>query len=178
MNILVSGGSKNGKSYYAQKAAKEMSEELGAPLYYIATMIPCDEEDEARIKRHIEERKGWGFTTLEQGTDIARLLDREDVEKSGVFLLDSVTALLSNEMFGADGSIDEEAGARVASGLEEFAAKTGNTVFVSDNIYSDAGDYGELTECYRRSLAAADRALASCCDAVVEIAFGTEERWK
>lgn len=178
MNILVSGGSKNGKSYYAQKAAGEMSEQLGAPLYYIATMIPRDDEDAARIARHVDERKGWGFTTLEQGTCITRLLHRDDVEKSGVFLLDSVTALLSNEMFGADGSIDEEAGARVASELEEFAAETGNTVFVSDNIYSDAETYGELTELYRRSLAGADRALASCCDVVMEISFGTEERWK
>ena len=99
MNILVSGGSKNGKSLYAQKAAREMSEQLDVPLYYIATMIPRDGEDEARIKRHIEERRGWGFTTLEQGTEITGLLHRDDVEKSGVFLLDSVTALLSNEMF-------------------------------------------------------------------------------
>lgn len=178
MNIFVSGGSKNGKSYYAQKAAREMSERLGRPLYYIATMIPRDEEDEARIKRHIEERRGWGFTTLEQGAKITRLLHRDDVEKNGVFLLDSVTALLSNEMFGEDGSVDEEAGARVASELGEFAAKTGNTVFVSDYIYGDAGDYDELTEHYRKSLAGADRALASCCDVVMEISFGTEERWK
>lgn len=178
MNILVSGGSKNGKSLYAQKAAREMSEQLDVPLYYIATMIPRDGEDEVRIKRHIEERRGWGFTTLEQGTEITGLLHRDDVEKNGVFLLDSVTALLSNEMFREDGSVDEEAGARVASDLEEFAAKTGNTVFVSDYIYGDAEDYNELTEHYRRSLAGADRALAACCDTVMEISFGTEERWK
>ena len=56
MNVFISGGAKNGKSMFAQRAAKEMAEEKGAPLYYVATMIPHDEEDEARIARHIRER--------------------------------------------------------------------------------------------------------------------------
>ena len=62
MNVFISGGAKNGKSMFAQRAAKEMAEEKGARLYYVATMIPHDEEDEARIARHIREREGWGFT--------------------------------------------------------------------------------------------------------------------
>ncbi len=40
MNIFISGGCKNGKSFYTQRAAKEMAEEKDLPLYYIATMIP------------------------------------------------------------------------------------------------------------------------------------------
>ena len=35
MHTLISGGCKNGKSYYAQRVAKA----AGAPLYYLATMI-------------------------------------------------------------------------------------------------------------------------------------------
>ena len=45
MNIFISGGCKNGKSMYAQKLAKEMADARGRALYYIATMIPTDEED-------------------------------------------------------------------------------------------------------------------------------------
>lgn len=178
MNIFISGGAKNGKSYYAQKRAQNMAQEKDCPLYYVATMIPHDEEDHARIKRHIAERDGWGFETLEQGLDIPSLLDDEAVDKNGVFLLDSVTAVLDNEMFDDKGNFDSEAAERVKQDMVRFAQETGNTVFVSDYIYGDAGNYGDLTEEYRRALAMIDRALAKCCDEVIEISGGIEEKWK
>ena len=150
MNVFISGGCKNGKSFHAQKLAREMAAEQDLPLYYLATMIPVDDEDRARIKRHLSERDGWGFDTIEQGTDIcaclsSRTLSGNAVSASGVFLLDSVTALLSNEMFPPDGSPDMEAPERLAKQLAAFARLTGNTVFVSDYIYSDAFIYDPLT---------------------------------
>ena len=48
MNIFISGGCKNGKSYHAQELARDMASEQNVPLYYIATMIPTDEEDQER----------------------------------------------------------------------------------------------------------------------------------
>lgn len=178
MNIFISGGCKNGKSYYAQRRAKEMAESLSVPLYYVATMIPHDDEDRARIKRHISERDGWGFETVEQGLSLTEILHDDSIDKNGVFLMDSVTALLDNEMFDDEGNIDEAAPERVKRDVLEFAAGTGNTVFVSDYIYGDVDFYGETVEAYRKGLAAADRALAEVCDEVIEIAYGTEERWK
>ncbi len=178
MNVFISGGCKNGKSYHAQCLARRQAEESGAPLYYIATMIPHDEEDHARIRRHLAERDGWGFTTLECGRNLLSLLQDPQVDPSGVFLLDSVTALLSNEMFDEEGHYDPEAAKRVRDQLLTFAAGTGSTVFVSDYIYSDACDYDTTVEAYRRGLADADRALAAVCDQVIEISGGMEEFWK
>ena len=198
MNVLISGGCKNGKSYYAQKLARDRARELGKPLYYIATMIPRDEEDRARIRRHLAERDGWGFETLEQPTDLTALLEDPQVDKSGVFLLDSVTAILENEMFrrvetaetvGQNAETaettetteffyDETARDRVKADMTAFAKATGNTVFVSDGIYGDLGEYSESTEDYRKALAAVDRALAETCDQVIEITYGIAERWK
>lgn len=219
MNILISGGAKNGKSYYAQRLARSMAkgaggEDLVRPLYYIATMIPHDEEDQARIRRHVQERAGWGFTTLEQGTDLMALLERDTGQENalregkeasaireseeahaeareavaapgrvladpeGVFLLDSVTALLSNEMFRPDGSMDPQAPARVARDCTTFAKATGNTVFVSDYIYGDAERYDTMTEAYRQGLAMVDRELAKVCERVIEVSAGTIEDWK
>ena len=178
MNIFISGGCKNGKSYYAQQRAKAMADELGVPLYYIATMIPHDDEDRARIKRHISERDGWGFETIEQGKALPEALEKDGVDSNGVFLMDSVTALLDNEMFTDDWQLDSEAPNRVMRDVLEFAEKTGNTVFVSDYIYGDADIYSETVEDYRKGLAAIDRALAEVCEEVIEIAYGTEERWK
>ena len=188
MNILISGGCKNGKSYYAQQVASELA--ARGPLYYIATMIPHDGEDLARIRRHLAEREGWGFETIEQGRNITALIGREDVDLSGSFLLDSVTAVLENEMFPValkDGKIeflgeDEEAPERVKEELVAFASAVkeagGSVVFVSDGIYGDGGAYSPSTENYRRALAASDRALAAVCDRVTEVTYGMTEEWK
>ncbi|NLD19457.1 MAG: adenosylcobinamide kinase/adenosylcobinamide-phosphate guanylyltransferase [Clostridiales bacterium] len=178
MNVFISGGCKNGKSYQAQRIAKTMACEMRRPLYYIATMIPHDEEDVYRIKRHLSEREGWGFETLEQGKDLRALLEKEGVHKKGVFLMDSVTALLANEMFDDAGNVDEGAPLRVKEDVVAFAGSTGNTVFVSDYIYGDGAEYHELTEMYRRGLAMIDRALALCCDRVIEVSAGIKEIWK
>ena len=191
MNVLISGGCKNGKSLYAQKRARDMAIALDRPLYYIATMIPRDEEDRARIRRHLAERDGWGFETLEQPMDLTAILDDPAVDKQGVFLLDSVTAIMENEMFRrveAEGSLkgsshieivyDEGAKDRVKADMTAFAKATGNTVFVSDGIYGDMGEYSQSTEDYRQALASVDRALAEVCDNVVEIIYGLEEVWK
>lgn len=176
MNVFISGGCKNGKSFFAQEEAKRQAEEKDAPLYYLATMIPADEEDRVRIRRHVSERAGWGFTTVEQGRDICGALKKAD--PGGVFLLDSVTALLSNEMFAPDGTVDLQAPDRVSRQLAEFAEKTGNTVFVADFIYSDALRYEELTEEYRRGLALCDRTLAKLCGRVVEVCYGNRYYFK
>lgn len=180
MNIFISGGCKNGKSLHAQELAKEMAEEQHVPLYYIATMIPADDEDRLRIKKHLEARAGWGFITVEKPTYLMGMFDDgfrdengDPVDPKGAFLLDSVTALLSNEMFGPHGEYDEDAGARVKKDVADFAEATGNTVFVSDYIYSDARLFDEWTENYRQSLAMCDRALAKVCGKVIDTSFGT-----
>ena len=183
MNIFISGGCKNGKSYHAQQAARSLAAKENLPLYYLATMIPHDGEDRARIARHLAERRDWGFETIEQGTDICaclagRTLSGSEVRPEGIFLLDSVTALLSNEMFREDGSVDKDAPRRVAAELAEFCRRVGNAVIVSDYIYSDAMRYGELTEEYRRGLALTDRTLAALCDSVIEVAYGFTYQYK
>lgn len=141
----------------------------GFPLYYLATMLPRDEEDAARVRRHRHERAGWGFVTLERGRDILGALDGADPR--GAFLIDSVTALLANEMFDARG-FHPEAGEKVADDLEAFVARAPNTVLVSDFIFSDAALYDETTEAYRAALADIDRRMARCCDNVLEAVCG------
>ena len=166
MKVYISGGCKNGKSMLAQKLARKLAGD--GPLYYIATMIPHDDEDNNRIKKHLEDRDGWGFETLEQGVDLLKCLEKAD--ENGTFLLDSVTALVQNEMFREDVT-DLKAGARVAEELSEFAGKVKNAIMVSDYIFADAERYDMLTEEYRRALAMADR-TAKECDLVVEVCAG------
>jgi len=178
MNVFISGGCKNGKSMYAQVIARDMAAAQNVPLYYLATMIPADDEDRARIARHLREREGWGFETIERGRGICGALEGSPVNPKGAFLLDSVTALLSNEMFRPDGTTDFGAGKRLAKELVEFAEKTGNTVFVSDYIYSDGRIFDPYTEAYRQALAHIDRELARVCGRVIEVSFGHTYEYK
>lgn len=167
MKIFISGGAKNGKSYQAQRLSKKLAGQR--PLYYIATMEPRDDEDVQRIARHRLERLGWGFETIECSRNIMSCLKTAEV--TGTFLFDSVTALLSNEMFRG-GQVDETAVYRVAEELNRFVDAVGNIVIVSDYIYSDAAKYDDLTEQYRRGLALLDRQLVGRCDTVIELCAG------
>ena len=166
MKILLSGGCKNGKTALALTLAERLSH--SGRRYYVAAMIPCDEEDRVRIEKHIAEREGRGFVTLEVGRDIASCLQREN----GLYLIDSMTALLANEMFSQDGEIDPNAQERCKQGLLTVARQTENAVFVTDDLFSDAIRYDAVTEAYRRSLAALNRALAEECDTVIELCAG------
>ena len=170
MKVFISGGAKNGKSMFAQECAKKLSEK--DHLWYLATMEPRDDEDLARVARHRTERAGWGFKTAEWGRNIA--LHSQEIDCKGTYLVDSVTALLSNEMFcGMSGDINKLAPEKVAKELIDFSDIAENVVFVSDNVFSDAAFYDEWTDSFRKGLAEVDRALAEKCDVVAEFCCGT-----
>ena len=168
MTIFLCSGCKNGKTALALKLALA----LPAPRFYIATMLPADDEDRARIGRHIAERAGLGFTTIEQPRNIACCLETAG---SGTMVVDSVTALLMNEMFPCsfEGEADPLAARRAEEGLLALAEKAENALFISDYIHSDAALYDHFTENYRRDLARLNRALARACDTVAELCAGT-----
>lgn len=181
MHVFVSGGAKNGKSSFAQAWAVRTAEEKGLPLYYVATMRVHDREDAARVRRHVEDRKGLGFTTLEQGEEISSLPLRYGAQ--AVYLVDSVTALLANVMFPEKSSQDpawrpEAAGRLVADDLIAFGRRTDYAIFVSDYLYSDARRFDPMTSAYIRSLSLCDRKLAAFCDSVYEVRTGIPLLWK
>ncbi len=172
MRIFISGGCKNGKSTLAQNLACAQ----GAPRVYIATMKPRDREDDARVLRHRAERAGLGFETVEISEGLDALIGRYDAGAS--LLVDSVTALVAEMMFGGGERFDPDAGCRAARELSALADAYPNIVMVSDAIFADADAYGDLTERYRRALASADRALARRFDAVLEMTFGVPIMYK
>ena len=160
MKIWITGGAGSGKSSLAQELASALA--AGGPHYYVATMVPRDDEDRRRISRHIEDRAGMGFGTIECP---CRLTERITPDSEGTYLLDSATAMLANAMFGErEFDYDPDAIQKVAADLRLF--------FVSDGIFSDAARYDEMTEGYRRRLAFIERQMAAHCDTVIECAAG------
>ena len=167
MTVFLSGGAKCGKSSLAQDLTVALAK--GAKHYYVATLIPTGEEDHERIRRHIADRAGMGFETVECSKNILSIAD-----PGGTFLVDSVTSLLQNALFPPEKNyeMDLSAATRCADELIEFARTVRHAVFVSDYIYSDAERYSESTEIYRKCLASIDRRLATVCDTVSEMSAG------
>ena len=170
MTYFISGGAKNGKSTLAQDLTVALAK--GGKHYYVATMISTGSEDDDRIRRHIADRDGMGFETVECFRNIMDCL--KIANKDGVFLVDSVTALIQNSLFPVEKNYEMDASAanRCADELVKFAGTVRHAVFVSDYIYSDAERYSESTEMYRKCLADIDRRLAKVCDTVIEVSAG------
>ena len=164
--VYLTGGAKNGKSSLGQEIACTIAKRQGLGLYYVATMIPHDEEDRYRIARHVQDRSGLGFTTLEQGSGLAALARPE-----GFYLVDSVTALLANLMFGA-GGFDPEAPKKAGADLLELLDRAGGAVLISDYIGGAGGSFADYTREYMQGLAYLDRLLAARCHTVAELAAG------
>ena len=95
MTYFISGGAKCGKSSLAQDLSVALAK--GGKHYYVATLIPGGGEDHDRIRRHLEDREGMGFETVECFRNIMDCLKIAD--KNGVFLVDSVTSLIQNSLF-------------------------------------------------------------------------------
>ena len=167
MTVFISGGAKCGKSSLAQDLSVALAK--GGKHYYVATMIPSGAEDYDRIRRHIADRDGLGFETVECFKNIMSVVDAD-----GTFLVDSVTSLIQNSLFPVEKNyeMDLDGANRCADELIQFAGTVRHAVFVSDYIYSDADRYSESTEMYRKTLADIDRRLAKVCDAVIEVSAG------
>lgn len=167
MTVFLSGGAKCGKSAIAQDIAVKLAN--GGRLCYVATMIPGGAEDDERIRRHLADRAGMGFETVECFRSINTIADEQ-----GTFLVDNITSLMQNALFPPENGyeMDIPGAERCAGELVEFARRVRHAVFVSDYIYSDAERYSESTERYRKCLARADRALARVCDVVIEVTAG------
>ena len=168
MKIWITGGAGSGKSSLAQELAATLA--AGEPHYYVATMVPRDDEDRRRISRHIEDRAGMGYRTIECPCS---LTERITPDSEGTYLLDSATAMLANAMFGEwDFVYEPDAAQKVAADLRLFSERVKHFVVVSDGICSDAAIYDEMTDGYRRGLAYIERQMAAQCDTVIECVAG------
>lgn len=91
---LIIGGARSGKSTYAEKCAKEASDNV----LYLATAIVTDSDMAARIQRHRESRpQTW--ETIERFKGFQSLGTDERFINAEVILLDCLTIMMTNLMF-------------------------------------------------------------------------------
>ena len=172
MIALITGGSGSGKSAFAEDLLLSVSEEK---RIYLATMLPFGSEGEERIRRHRRQRAGKGFVTVECPRDIARA----DIPEGASVLLECVSNLAANEMFGTKpGEIPDPAGSergvsrKICGDILRLSERARNLVLVTNEVFSEAAVYEGETEAYLRALGEINRYLASAADVVCEVVFG------
>lgn len=163
MRTLVIGGAASGKSAFAENLAVSGK----APLCYIATMMPHDEESRARISKHREQRAQKSFATIECYTE----LDLLCLPVRGTVLLECIGNLTANEMFTPDGAGSRTAEA-ILCGFEKLAVQCDDLVVVSNDVFSDGCEYDEGTRLYMETIAAVNREVARNFDRVIEVVCG------
>ena len=165
MLSIIIGGSGSGKSAFAEKLVCR----LPGQRLYIATMTARDPESLQRIAKHRQARAGYGFQTLERGLNLAGAVESGDGFPTGAnALLEDLSNLLANEMFRPEGG---GLGA-VRAGLRALTERCENLTVVTNELFSDGGQYDETTDLYLRNLARLNRELAGEADLVAEVVCG------
>ena len=159
MIALVIGGSGSGKSAYAEKLVKKISDKNRV---YIATMRVWDKESEIRVARHRAQRSELGFETIECPLNLAEI----QLPEHATVLLEDIPNLLANEMYDENGDVN-----RVIPALKKLAAKCKNLVMVTGNVFSDGGNYDSETLQYMRLLAEVNADAAEIADCGVEVVY-------
>ncbi len=119
--IMVTGGSRSGKSVLAEKKAKEYGERS---VLYIATAIPTDEDMQERIRIHQERRDSqWG--TYEGYRDLGDVI--RETEKNTI-LLDCVTVLITNILFEEERDFDTISKEEIAAIEADVMKELGNII--------------------------------------------------
>jgi len=93
--IFITGGSRSGKSSYAQKQA----EALPGPRAYLATCPVIDEEMAGRCKKHQQARSHAAWDTIEEERDVAGVVSADRVHR--VILVDCLTLWVNNLIYEA-----------------------------------------------------------------------------
>ena len=97
--VLVTGGSRSGKSVLAENKAFEYGD---GSVLYIATAIVTDEDMKERIRLH-QERRDARWDTHEGYKDICQALEKTDKTTA---LLDCITVFITNYMFDEERDFD------------------------------------------------------------------------
>lgn len=162
MMILVTGGSKCGKSRYAESLFAERSEQK----IYLATMLPYGEDAFSAIERHRKMRADKGFLTVERFTDI----DRAEIPERSAVLLECMGNLLANEMFQCSKITD--CTDKIVSDILRLHRRINLLVIVTNQVGSDGIAYDAATAAYLAALGIINQKIAANADKVIECVYG------
>jgi adenosyl cobinamide kinase/adenosyl cobinamide phosphate guanylyltransferase len=152
--VLLIGGARSGKSELALRLASEQT----APVVFVATGAPGDDEMTARIDQHRRERPPT-WQTIEEPLQLRETL--ATIEETSCVIVDCLTLWAANalERLGAPDAATN-AGAAAATA----AARSGLTIAVSNEVGLGLVPDNPLGRSYRDLLGRVNRVWADAAE--------------
>ena len=164
--VLLLGGARSGKSAMAERLAGDS----GAPVTFIATAEPGDEEMAARIRRHRDQRPA-GWRTVEAPIELLAAI--ESASRGDFLVVDCLTLWVSNLLENGRDAAEIQVAAESIS--QELAERQG--VVVTNEVGLGIVPANELARAFRdvlgtvnaRFAAAAERAILMVAGRALEL---------
>ena len=168
--ILITGGSRSGKSAYAQGLA----EALPGPRAYVATCPVIDPEMERRVQKHREARSAADWETIEEPVDLAGALSRAAAYR--VILVDCLTLWVNNLLYeaGRRGEIfaEEATVVRCREVIDACGAFPGTVIFVTNELGMGIIPDNEAARRFRDCAGRCNQMLAAAAGTVTLVVSG------
>ena len=158
LTLLVTGGTRSGKSNFAEERVRDFGQHLGKRLVYIATAEAFDEERAARIARH-QRRRGPEWHTVHAPLDLVQAVTQTDGK--GPCVIDCLTLWLSNLMLAGQDT-EVAADALVAS----LASRADPVILVTNEVGSGIVPENALARRFRDEAGRLNQIVAQAVDEV------------
>jgi adenosylcobinamide kinase/adenosylcobinamide-phosphate guanylyltransferase len=170
MTILITGGSRSGKSAFAQQQA----EQIDGPRLFIATCPRIDPEMDERIRRHQQDREGLGWQTAEVPLGLAKELERTPAGTT--VLIDCLTLWINNLMYEAEQEKWEISEDQIAVLAEELGRAgrehQGQVFLVTNEVGQGIVPDNPLVRRYRDLVGRCNQVVATLADQVFLVSCG------
>lgn len=173
--VLVTGGSRSGKSDFAEGYIKNLFDQ-GEKVGYIATSQIFDDEMKFRVELH-QKRRPAAWTTYEAPYSAHLALEQASKEGCTAILFDCVTIYMSNLLCSAE-SIDDSgknyalAHEKINKLIEAARDNKGTTVFVTNEVGAGIVPENRLAREYRDIAGLANQWLAKEADEAYFVVCG------
>lgn len=168
--IYVCGGSRSGKSSYAEKRATQ----LPGTHTYIATCPVIDDEMNDRIASHRNRREAGSWLTLEEPINLVRAFD--DCRESSVILVDCLTLWINNLLYRSQQTQEEISEEDIATLSVDVvtAAKQGQgtVIFVSNELGMGLVPADPVSRLFRDLAGRCNQTVAALADEAVFVVSG------
>jgi len=159
--VLLLGGARSGKSAMAMRLASDS----GAPVTFIATAQPGDEEMAARIERHRDDRPA-SWKTLEAPVDLPSAVRASDADN--FIVLDCLTLWVSNLL--GDGSSPDQIELAACEVIAALQDRSG--VVVTNEVGLGIVPANDLARSFRDVLGTVNSLFADAADRSVLMVAG------
>ena len=166
MITYIYGGVSSGKSEYAEEL---ISREFNKKIY-LATMENTGEYAGKRVEKHLLQREGKGFFTIEEPRHIKAL----NIDEDDNILLEDLTNLLSNNLFNEAGLKNnfKEITEEIFSDIITLKDNCNSVFIVGNDIFSTERNQSKELDIFIDCLYSLHNKIIEVADRVIEVVYG------